>query len=797
MPRILIIANTSDGFVIASDTVAELFDAHSAQPREICTFYTDERLFMSRSRNLFMVSRGPVVVENIFVKDIIQQFCNDFHQQTGVIDIAQARLKFVDFIKSHYSHKQDKLFASLNLSFIKYENSNCIVDAFKVKKSGENYQLQEVQQVVIPKGRFVVECDENRQLIQDQNLGINKAKEEIIKLFVRIFKSNLQPLSMISLATNGDVIAWNRPFLEHPFDYLDDFIEATQQGYYGCNLSHGYRLVDLNELLTITTDSKIPHLHPNQTDDRFITFREFIKICRNRVHRTDLNFFKFYLEIYKLINLTAKNDSLFQHKLNSIIKSGVFFLIERENDPKKSTMAFYEIESRTITLFANLMEQYAPHDRIIIFKHEVVHGYKQLIHRARWLKHEPTILEEGFVNQHSFGTPYFPFTNVEKEKWFSFAKQGLNRIKQLFILLNKKDYELTETEKHFKEKYKAAIIDYMPKQIFQRIGLRPDEALNNPQIHNELNSDISRYLTVNLTMHGIKVPYHIKRIIDFDPKTRLIFVSGYTTLGPKLESAIFDMLFTFNLDMQLQNNYAELHAHIVGEYPLALLSLLFEELIRYDYEDATVALEKPVPEFLSYISPKHEAAQVTLVAPPPVSAKNSSVKEDANRAKVNSSDTDNSSSSNSKEPAIPPAELITAFNSPIAASDNAHEKLIVQLKSTVEENKPVFDGVLESINAKNYSQAIRRCGTKKHAKSIDVMRIILGFKNVLTINLNEKAGKDSQTALHYAAINGDKELYDLLLQNGAVDDKDAKGNLAAIYMAKHLQNEPRLKNTPP
>ena len=118
-------------------------------------------------------------------------------------------------------------------------------------------------------------------------------------------------MSIITLAKNGAAISWTRQYLVHPFEYLDDFITASQKNYFGCGLRPGYRLADLNKLL-IKFDEKntnVPSKIP--VTRKFMTFQQFINICRNRVHRSNNNFFVFYMGRINLLILSLKATHYF------------------------------------------------------------------------------------------------------------------------------------------------------------------------------------------------------------------------------------------------------------------------------------------------------------------------------------------------------------------------------------------------------------------------------------------------------------------------------------------------------
>lgn len=93
-------------------------------------------------------------------------------------------------------------------------------------------------------------------------------------------------------------------------------------------------------------------------------------------------------------------------------------------------------------------------------------------------------------------------------------------------------------------------------------------------------------------------------------------------------------------------------------------------------------------------------------------------------------------------------------------------------------NKTAFD----SIEKRNYAQAIRRICTVNHGASnseasLHMLRILLKFKDVLSIDIDEQAGEKMQTALHQTALRNNRTAYDLLIESGAnpnIESRDGK-----------------------
>jgi hypothetical protein len=89
----------------------------------------------------------------------------------------------------------------------------------------------------------------------------------------------------------------------------------------------------------------------------------------------------------------------------------------------------------------------------------------------------------------------------------------------------------------------------------------------------------------------------------------------------------------------------------------------------------------------------------------------------------------------------------------------------------------------ESLNGNLYAQALRRLCSTKNQKAYPALEVLLSHKNLLLIDINEQAGEKKLSAIHYAAKNQNKPMYDLLVKHGARTDlPDANGYTAEDYM---------------
>ena len=123
-----------------------------------------------------------------------------------------------------------------------------------------------------------------------------------------------------------------------------------------------------------------------------------------------------------------------------------------------------------------------------------------------------------------------------------------------------------------------------------------------------------------------------------------------------------------------------------------------------------------------------------------------------------------------------------ASDSPIMAASNAHSRLVKLITPIIKQlilknpDSP-FKLFLESVQNRNYSQALRRACTTKSQNAFKLIKILLQFKAELRIDINERSGDKKRSALHHAAISGTYEMYCFLVEEGGhtkIIDADKK-----------------------
>lgn len=134
----------------------------------------------------------------------------------------------------------------------------------------------------------------------------------------------------------------------------------------------------------------------------------------------------------------------------------------------------------------------------------------------------------------------------------------------------------------------------------------------------------------------------------------------------------------------------------------------------------------------------------------------------------------------------------TQINSPIHAARVAHDNLLDDIEPIINTHPESFKPFHDSIMARNYTQALRRACTSKHPSAFDLIKTLCAYKNKLNFDINEPNREQKYTALHYAALNQNPEIYDYLISIGANPNVKADVNKASGKTPAEIREETKL-----
>lgn len=110
--------------------------------------------------------------------------------------------------------------------------------------------------------------------------------------------------------------------------------------------------------------------------------------------------------------------------------------------------------------------------------------------------------------------------------------------------------------------------------------------------------------------------------------------------------------------------------------------------------------------------------------------------------------------------------MVISASSPIHLSGNAHTSLVEETKQILGTDRHIF---LDSLNERNYNQALRRACTATDKIAVQLIKLLFKYEQSLSLNVNEQSGEQKYTALHHAARKKNIAAYDLLREKGADD----------------------------
>jgi ankyrin repeat protein len=143
---------------------------------------------------------------------------------------------------------------------------------------------------------------------------------------------------------------------------------------------------------------------------------------------------------------------------------------------------------------------------------------------------------------------------------------------------------------------------------------------------------------------------------------------------------------------------------------------------------------------------------------------------------------------------VPPASSIFTRLSPITCANSMHDILVQRLQPIINQQPQNFSPFAVAIGERAYGKALRRACTCNHPLAIELVRILIEYKDLLPFDINEQAGDKKRSAAHYAALSGNSQIYEVLVQQGAdITIKDSDEFSAADYYHKIEPNTTKYK----
>jgi tetratricopeptide (TPR) repeat protein len=247
------------------------------------------------------------------------------------------------------------------------------------------------------------------------------------------------------------------------------------------------------------------------------------------------------------------------------------------------------------------------------------------------------------------------------------------------------------------------------------------------------------------------------------------------------EKERIQFLYQIEMSKEVDTKNAEITQQIIDEQQVSQ-----EEEKQLIYELVTIS-QKAINNFKLSLPLKEDAK----IAPEFEGAINLSLENSTEVSqKVNSTTT--SAITHQQE-----SRTISLFRgSPITVAGDAHNILIKRILAAVNTNPESILFFLADIQEKAYTKALRRGCNESGERALRLISILLEFKEVLSININEQGGEKQFAAIHYAGSKGNKLLYELLVKHGADINLKDKDNITAVeYMRKHEEKKQSILHT--
>lgn len=132
------------------------------------------------------------------------------------------------------------------------------------------------------------------------------------------------------------------------------------------------------------------------------------------------------------------------------------------------------------------------------------------------------------------------------------------------------------------------------------------------------------------------------------------------------------------------------------------------------------------------------------------------------------------------------------YGSPVTYAGDSHDKMRWRVGVICQQDLENFGIIMTAIKERAYARALRRACTATDVSDIrihQIVAIILEYKDILNININEQAGDKNFAAIHYAAEKGNKVVFDLLKKAGANITLQAKGGKTADDLLREYESK--------
>lgn len=699
--KYVIISHTGDKIIITCDTHGELLDAKTGQV--MGRLRTCEGLFYSPKHRVAISMIGRTVIAEMLFESLMKEFISKLECIDRHFTIKDLQTEFYQHFKKLGPVPFESILKYQHIIFVHISDNGVFID--RLHFTSNDGLLQRVE-------TNVIQLEANMKLVfADKGAMIRTMAEEDALLMRNLLQINDNPIPMatLTLKTDGNLQDYIRTYRAHNFVHLDDLLVASEHGRFGIELLQPYSYRDLAKLTTIGDT----FLDKNPNYKRLLTFAQYVRLCRSRVDKTDIQFDNVYLRIYHFINSVARENTLFAFKLQKVIEFNVMFMIELTNDNSHAN-AYYSVSLNMIVFNANILGRMPQRFQTRIFCHEIEHAFQVCLHHQRWSR-EPVYDTIHVTNttRYSHGLPFYPYTQNESDKFMEFISLGFRRVKKLHQLLQLNQQQLSFQQNEYLELYREVASQYDPHMWFETKEYPRQFDLD------AINGGITN-------MNGLECEFVIfsKRVLKHDNNVQHVELCHYYNLP--VIALVFDLLLQLDVHSK---DLSELQARTVGELPLDILALLFPELLKYQAEDIRMVFED-MPAILEQAAARYDSSFHSKLF---------------------------------QEPSVPTQQLLRG----IIADETLHETLLKKFEAIVSKSKtPDFYTVFQvPFSQKNYSQALRRLCTIENKVTLELLELLLSHKEALRINVNETA--NGKCALFFAATKAGRRTYEILVTHRA------------------------------
>lgn len=512
--------------------------------------------------------------------------------------------------------------------------------------------------------------------------------------------------------------------------------------------------------------------------------------------------------LYLALNYCCKDDEFRAKKIYYVLSHGCKFVlvndITQPSNEHKIYAGFYNRSENSIYFGKAFFDSpvTTPHYLSRTFSHECEHAFQRM--QTEFLRYnQPSTLNEAYFEVED-SYPFYPLTVFELRKVIKLIKQGDRRLEKIYesyseIIAGNLTFSVEDLFAFEKVCYNCfsslhnILISHTEVLVrfnaFEETRMQIREILPRvcDKAGNIVNLDMLLQNIMDIVNHR-KNPLKILRA-----NTSLLYNGTVTTMPTMCTQVIeteinvdgkksikiisedfgmgairryYEALGRYNsvnigVNVGAVAQCVEQHAAVMGELPSELLRTFYPELYEYSKKLAKKVFAAEAPNLSRKVG---QASKENVFKDKPFSFLVNKLDNLRRLQKEEAQAQENLEKSDIKaEP------LYRAIPSPINEFGEAHKEMMRRVLSKIGDNEGHSPGFNE-LNEGKYFNALQKLCNNNSSSALEMLVIVLEYKDKLSINIDQQWGSKYFGLLHLAAHSGNTAAYECLVRAGADEE---------------------------